>query len=297
MVRYERLVNNAQTTLSSTITDSVTSIGVADGSVFPSEGDFRLVVNEELMLCTARSTNTLTVTRGIEGTTAAAHSSGDDIAAIITQGGMDQFTKDFLDPMAFSRQHRLIDASGNVLTSSSFTQGNFGTSSVTDESDGTITISMEDRAGPNLVALYKTAPSTPYTLSAHILTGVGHNASNENASVIGFRESSSNKISHISYHYFNSSFTQYLEDFNDDTGSPANSSQEPCPPRQDYWLRIEDDGTNLTYYRSADGYNWWEQHTELRGFHFDTGPDQILWGGDNQGDDGEMIHLLAWIEE
>jgi len=297
MVRYERFVNNAETTLNGGINASVTSVPVIDGTVFPSEGDFRLTVGTEIMLCTARSGNTLTVVRGIEGSTAASQVTGAAVAAIVTQAGIDKFVTDFLDPYAFERQNRLIDIDGNILTSTDFTQGNFGTSTVADDANGSITIKMQSRTSPNGVALYKTAPATPYTLTAHILTGPCHTQSTENANLIGFRESSSSKLSFLSYHYYNDSWTQYLTDFNSDVGAPAFSSQEETPARQDYWLRIEDDGTNLTYSKSADGYHWWEQHTELRGFWFDTGPDEIWWGGDNQGDNGEMIHLLAWIEE
>ena len=66
--RREEFVNNAQTTLNGAISDSDTSIVVTDGSVFPTHGDFRLLIESELVLCTARSTNTLTVVRAQEGT-------------------------------------------------------------------------------------------------------------------------------------------------------------------------------------------------------------------------------------
>jgi hypothetical protein len=69
----EQYENNAQTTLNGAINNSVTSITVTDGSVFPSTGDFRLKIDTELLLCTARTGNTLTVTRAAESTTAASH--------------------------------------------------------------------------------------------------------------------------------------------------------------------------------------------------------------------------------
>lgn len=74
----EQYKNDAQSPLNGAINNSQTSIVVDDGSEFPSSGDFRLKIEDELLLCTARSTNTLTVTRGIEGSTAASH--GDDIS-------------------------------------------------------------------------------------------------------------------------------------------------------------------------------------------------------------------------
>ena len=79
--------NNAKTTLSSGITSSATSITVADGSVFPSISGseyFYLTLEvdsdadlREIAKCTARSGNTLTITRGQDGTSARTFSSGD----------------------------------------------------------------------------------------------------------------------------------------------------------------------------------------------------------------------------
>jgi len=298
MVRQERFANNATSTLNGGISGAVTTVNINSLAGFPLEGDYRIAVEAEIMLVTARSGGALTVVRGIEGSTAVGHADNADVAIIITKAGIDKYITDFIDPYAFDRPpNRLLNQAGTVLTSSDFTQGNFGTSSVLDDATGGITLKMESRAAPNGVGLYKTAPATPYTLTCHVLTGVGANDSADNANLIGFRESSSSKLSFIAYHHSNDSWTQYLDDFATTGTAPANSSQENTPVRADYWLRIEDDGTNLIYYKSADGYNWWQQHTELRGFHFDTGPDEIWWGGDNQGADDQMIHLLAWIEE
>ena len=77
--------NNAKTTLSSWITSSATSIAVADASVFPSiSGSEYFYVtfedlsgNVEIVKVTAVSSNTLTVVRAQESTTARAYASGD----------------------------------------------------------------------------------------------------------------------------------------------------------------------------------------------------------------------------
>lgn len=84
----ELLVNMGETTIAEDLDDSETTVTVTDGAVFPATGDFRLAVDDELMLVTARSTNDLTVTRGIEGTTAAAHSNGAACACVITDAGV-----------------------------------------------------------------------------------------------------------------------------------------------------------------------------------------------------------------
>ena len=76
--------NNARTTLASNISNSATTITVADGSVFPSltGGDiFYCTIddgtNNEIVEVTARSGNTLTVVRAQDNTTARAFVTGD----------------------------------------------------------------------------------------------------------------------------------------------------------------------------------------------------------------------------
>ena len=79
MARYERIVNNIATTLNGAINDSVTSVTVTDGSSYPSEGDYRILVDTEVMQVTARSSNVLTVVRGVDGTTAASHADASNV--------------------------------------------------------------------------------------------------------------------------------------------------------------------------------------------------------------------------
>ena len=94
--------NNGKTTLASNITSSATSISVTDGSVFPtlSGGDtFYMTLedidsNIEIVSVTARSGNTLTVTRAQEGTTARAFSSSDKAENRLTAAGLNSFVSD-----------------------------------------------------------------------------------------------------------------------------------------------------------------------------------------------------------
>jgi hypothetical protein len=80
--------NNAETILSSGINNSVTSIAVANGAVFPTltATDYFYATLEdvgnsqrEVIKVTARSGNTLTATRAQDGTSALAFSSGDKV--------------------------------------------------------------------------------------------------------------------------------------------------------------------------------------------------------------------------
>lgn len=84
----EQLQNFGSTTVNESLTDSDTTVTVSDGSVFPATGNYRVNCEDEIMLVTARSGNDLTVTRGAESTTAAAHSSGTTIKLVLTAGGL-----------------------------------------------------------------------------------------------------------------------------------------------------------------------------------------------------------------
>jgi len=91
--------NNAATTLASGITNVATSITVATGagSLFPAitAPDFFYATlidssnNIEIVKVTARTTDTMTVTRAQEGTTARAYATGDKFELRVTAAGLD----------------------------------------------------------------------------------------------------------------------------------------------------------------------------------------------------------------
>lgn len=85
----EKFSNFARTTIVSGIDDDDTSLVVEYATNFPTSGDFRLRCGNEIMLCTAVAGTTLTVTRGIEGTTPAAHGAGTPIAHVMTAASLD----------------------------------------------------------------------------------------------------------------------------------------------------------------------------------------------------------------
>jgi hypothetical protein len=84
MLRREFSGSVLRTTLAANISNTATSITVLDGSTYPTGANnpFVIVIDrgiaaEEKILISSRSTNTLTVsTRGYDGTTAVAHTSG-----------------------------------------------------------------------------------------------------------------------------------------------------------------------------------------------------------------------------
>lgn len=75
MITFLKVKNRARSSLAAEINDSVTSFDVADGEGvrFPTTYPFDITINDEILRCTDVSTDTLTVTREVQGTTAATH--------------------------------------------------------------------------------------------------------------------------------------------------------------------------------------------------------------------------------
>lgn len=85
----ESFANNYQTTLAGnggSITVGATTLLVASAAGAPSTtgAQFRIIVDSEIMIVTAVSSLTFTVTRGAEGTTAAIHNDGAVVYHIVT---------------------------------------------------------------------------------------------------------------------------------------------------------------------------------------------------------------------
>jgi hypothetical protein len=80
----ERFTNNATTTLNGTINNSTTSVVVTSASSFPTAGQFRIRIEDEIMLVTSISGSTFTATRAQEGTTAVSHTSGVTVRHVLT---------------------------------------------------------------------------------------------------------------------------------------------------------------------------------------------------------------------
>jgi len=77
--------SDAPTTIDGDITAAATSITVAtgEGVKLPSTANFYIQIDSEIIKCTSRSTDVLTVVRGQRSTTGAAHSSGAKVHRVL----------------------------------------------------------------------------------------------------------------------------------------------------------------------------------------------------------------------
>ncbi len=96
-------LDNPTSTLASGITAAATSLTVASGhgARFPATGTFRVkltdVANDalyELVICTARATDTLTVTRAAEGTTARAFNAADKVDLVLSAAALTSYVSE-----------------------------------------------------------------------------------------------------------------------------------------------------------------------------------------------------------
>jgi hypothetical protein len=269
--KREQFVNNATTELSALLTSVATTASVLDGSVFPADGDFRILIGGEIMLCTARSTNTLTIVRAQEATTAAVHGSGDICSAILTASALETYQKEntWSGNASFPlRVYKLSDVSQALVAD--FTWLNQGGATAAD-SDGRIVLTAPADVATNIRGLYQSAPTAPYEIvMAFNMTGQREVAWQHG---LFFRENSSGEIMAITRHHDDT-----LEVLKHNSATALNSSVSSDAWQFGSgvtWLKIEDDNTDLKFYTSPNGQDWYLYASEGRTAFMAAGPDQV----------------------
>jgi len=299
-IRREILVNDATAVLDGSIDGSQTTLDVLDGSVFPSTGDFRVRVEDEIMLVTARATNTLTIVRGIEGTSGASHADALDVTAIVTQGSLQRYARDNDDLFDSGRPPlgRIVDGNGDVLTSADFTWFNQDSSSVADR-NGTIVLTRPlQGGGEHASGMSKAAPSTPYT----IVCGLRPNYVCGGAYVTGlvFRQAGTGKFTTCRWlEVGNGSpgirITHYTSPTSVDSSPTLLVATNFCGI---IWMRGTDNGTNIIFEVSNDGIDWVQVYSASRTIFMSGGPDEVGFYLDAVSSaDDSYTTLVHWNED
>ena len=110
----EQFTNGVSTTLNGTITSGQTTLVVASATGFSTVPNFRILVENEIMLVTGVSSTTFTVTRGAENSSAQAHNSGVTITQILTAGALNQLKTDIITSTIFSGTFASRPAAGTA---------------------------------------------------------------------------------------------------------------------------------------------------------------------------------------
>lgn len=249
----EQVKNGAASTLSGnsgSITAAAVTFNVADGSVFPAFGNFRVLCGSELMIIGARTSNAFSaVVRGAEGTTAAIHADGVAITHIITAAGLKNL----------STPTRTVLTAPPVV--STWTTENLGASTFVDDTDSIVLTTDAVANIPAMVGIYRAAPATPYTITAMIITAMFHKP--YLAYGISFRQSSDGKMhSLIALAADLGLSVLEIQSVKFPTATSASILYQATKyPGLLQWFRITDDGTNRILSISSDGLNWLVQHT------------------------------------
>lgn len=261
----ELFANNAATTLNGGINNSVTTITVTSAAAFPSTGNFRIMVDSEIMLVTAVSTNDFTVTRGAESTSAASHLTGVAVTQVITKAGLGQTIQD----NAYGLFYGMTPPDDSLFAWVNQQSG------VTTQMTWGVNVNIPGiSAGQNTCARVISAPATPYHIETYIEPVTLYKGDLGYGLI--FRESGTGKLVMFLMQVSGGVLTCAVYKCASATAVTALYANTQFtlskPPGS---LRIGDNGTNLTFDFSPDLHNWWNLFSVSRTDYLAGGPNQV----------------------
>lgn len=322
----EKFGTLGRTTLNGAINDSVTSIVVYNTVTFPAV-QFRIRIDTEIMIVTAISGKTLTVTRGAESTTAVAHSSNSNVVVVLTTGSNNQSLADCRQKGAYASLPAVEKAGRLYQTTDSYYQfrdngsswdgygenampltplasGNYSwinqSGATADFTGGTLGFYHSTSTGGAYNMIYKTAPSTPYTITIHMKIWPVATA-NFNTCAMGFLDTGNGKFSHIQHGFESSGIMNYHVEkwnaYNSFSGTYTNGTF-PSGNTANWasYLQLADNGTTRYYRMSWDGATWFTVYSVGR-TDFATA-NAISLGLRQDGSDNafKAWRIYSWIE-
>jgi len=293
----EKFINFGVTTLSGGITSSATTITLTSVSAIPPTGTVSLVIGQEVMKATGpASGNNVTVTRGEDGSTAVSHADLSVVLVAVTPRSLNQFRLDTIGSGAWSSGLTISEAGGRLFfpTNGDVIQYDNGSSikgfhglrklvppdvsayswvnqgGATESTlGGMVTLKAPAASGNNVRARVKS-----YTVPYSLIALITNDYREDNVPNGGLTFYDGTKFSAISFTRFNgrNHFFTYKYDnvttFND-VYDDLIYDHGPTYPQ---WVKIRDDGTNLTFGYGIDGKNFTTLRTVSRTNFFPSGP-------------------------
>jgi hypothetical protein len=311
----EQFTSLAATTLNGTINDSTNTVVVTSAALFPTTGGFSILINSEIMYVTGVSSNTFTVERSHDGTTATAHTDTDVVSHIVTPSALKRAIRDVQGLIDYGPPlHSIVDNTGATIDDSDFTAINLGSSTLTEEQEGTLRLYLPPAGGTALRLFTRPHSSSNAYIAAFQWFAIPENSNSEAQHFgIGFRENSTGKFTCIMYvcqaHSTVNEGPHRLQVRNwDDTAgtgfSTIRSEEAIGVIAPVIWLRCEDDGADLTFSIGLDGANWIDIHTVGRTTFMAGGPDEVFFYGQNSGNQvatwlgtDAYLKLIHWSTE
>lgn len=167
-------------------------------------------------------------------------------------------------------------------TSAAFTWRNQGTATVTDNADGSITLTAAAAASGNLKIQEQTTGST-FTVIEHITPGLAPVGFPDCGLAIA--ESGTGKVVVMGFQS-NTGLTNIVYDFQianwtNVTTFSSNAVSFASGSPYGIWMKVVLDSTNLTFYISPDSQNWIQVAQSAKGAFFTTQPDRAGFYADS----------------
>lgn len=288
----QQLSNFATTQLNGAISNSDTSIVVDNGGVFPASGDFYVLIESEIILVTARSSNTLTVTRGQDGTTAASHADDSLIKLTLSRAAIEAYFGERIQSGGYASRpstarkgwqyfandvnlawdydgtnwnliHPCFVPYANRVNLSSWTAVNLGTSTWTDI-NGVMSVQVPAGTTSNIRLYHKSLPTPPFKLNTIIYpcpmviqftsAGFGFYNTTDTKSYLNHVQTDNNGQQCAVDRYNSNTSFQGLAIRMQHWGGPI-------------WLQLEDDNTNWYFRHSYNGKQYQLQFSVARNTH------------------------------
>jgi hypothetical protein len=255
--------SGVSTTLNGGINNSVTALTLTSASGFPSAPYTILIGTEEIRVTASSGTTVSAMTRGWDGTTAASHSNGDTITLL------------------------------------NWEWVNQGSATVTQTTNNGIYMSTPAASGVSFHSQVR--PIGSFTsVRGMLLPSIGSTTTTQGATGLVLRESSSGKVCIFMLYQTsqgNQLYVQYGTSFTAITTTPLSAFlyQGNVSPLM---MRIDPTATNMLFYVSSDGANWWQIHSLAKATPFSSVADQ--WGyavQSNSATWGANATLISWTEQ
>ena len=299
--KFEKFANGAQSTLASDINDTTTTVTVAtgEGSIFPNDGNYRIMIDTEIMLVTSRTGDTLTVVRGDGVSVATAHVAGSVISLNITKESLKRAIGDYIplidDADLKGPMNSLTDGS-TILTLSDFTWVNQGTSTAANLSSGGIEMSAQLTTGANVRALVRSSGTAPWAYYGCFFPQPNWNGGASIGHCGLCMRDSTGKL--ITMGVLADNRLRILKYTNPTTFSADLYGAQDWIFGQPHWFKIEDNNTNLLFYTSTNGLQFQLVASEARTTYMTGGPNQVgFYINSNDTTAQAHLTLVHWSKE